>query len=280
MEPIVVLVADPRVDLSPITRQLWAHRIIHRVVMEDGKQCLLLANPADVDQVRQWVEEWKAGTLVKPESGPVAAGSMTRVMMTLGQSPFAFLMILAWVALYLVWEFQPDWLLLWSLPGAEYWPQQRMEPDVWFSIGLVDFWLPCLIHFSVMHMLFNMFWWWVIARPIEHKDGLLPLLLLMLATGLVGNGVQWWFFGPGFGGASGIVFGIMGWLGWRQLRRIAVYEVPSGLLPLMAGWMLLTIMGDQLMAGSSDTAHGAHLGGLVAGILMAMIWPHRQRGTE
>lgn len=279
MEPLIVLMADPGVDLSPVTRQLWAHRIAHRVVAQNGKQCLLLGDPADLEQVRQWVEEWQAGTLQAPDTGPVAAGSSTRVLMSLSQSPFTALMILVWLVSFAVLEWQPQWLIEWMLPAVEYWPQQRSSLEVWLETGIWEFWRPALLHFSFLHLLFNLFWWWVLARPVEHRDGLLPLLLMMLVAGLAGNGVQWWFSGPGFGGASGIVFGMMGWLGWRQLRRIAVYQVPPALLPLMAGWMLLTILGDQLIPGLTNTAHGAHLGGLVSGILMAMMWPARQRGT-
>ncbi|MBM95213.1 MAG: hypothetical protein CMI09_05130 [Oceanospirillaceae bacterium] len=280
MGPLVVLMAEPGVDLSPLTRQLWAHRIVHRVVFKDGKQCLLLADPANLDQVRQWVEEWQAGTLRDPDNGPVAAGTVTKAMMVIGQAPVAFVMILAWLLLYAVLNIQPEWLFEWTLPAMEYWPEQRSNLEAWFSAGIWEFLRPALLHFSLVHLLFNLFWWWILARPIEHRDGLLSLLVVMLVAGLVGNGVQWWFSGPGFGGASGIVFGAMGWLGWRQLRGMAVYDVPPAMLPLMAGWMLLTILGDQLIPGLTNTAHGAHLGGLVSGILLAMIWPSRQRGTS
>ena len=278
MAPMVVLTAEPGVDLSPLTQHLWAHRIAHRVVFHEGKQCLLLANPGDIDQVHQWVEEWRAGTLKQPDSGPVAAGTLTRAFMVIGQAPVAFFMLFVWLGTYALMLFQPTLLVEWSIPGADYWPVQRSDWQAWLSVGIWEFFRPALLHFGIMHVLFNLFWWWVLARPIEHRDGLLSLLLVMLVAALVGNGVQWWFSGPGFGGASGIVFGAMGWVGWRQLRGVAAYALPPAMLPLMAGWMLLTILGDQLIPGLTNSAHGAHLGGLVSGILMAMIWPSRQRG--
>ena len=62
MEPFVILVADANLDLSPLTKKLWAERIPHRVVFSDqGQQTLLLADPQDAHRVKEWVEIWRAG---------------------------------------------------------------------------------------------------------------------------------------------------------------------------------------------------------------------------
>lgn len=278
-EPLLVLVAEPQVNLTPLTRQLWAHRIPHRVVFLDGKQQLLLGDPSDIAQVREWVDEWKAGQLDKPDAHQASAGAMTRLFLIIGESPFTVSMLLVWTAILLIGWFDPMVLLHWSTPGFEFWPELKSTPEAWLSMGFWDMWRPALLHFSMLHWLFNMLWWWLVGRALERQDGMLQLFIVMLVAGLVGNAVQWWLTGPGFGGASGIVFGIMGWVGWRQLRGKVAYPVPASLLPVMAGWMVLTIMGDQLIPGLTNTAHAAHLGGLISGIVLASVWPYRQRGS-
>ncbi len=278
MEALLVLVAGATVDLSPITQQLWAHRIAHRVVMVDGQQHIYLANPADIPQVRAWVEQWREGQLDAPEIEPVSTRPLvslilmlTRIPVTLGVSVLLVL-IFGWMQL------STDWLP-WVRPGDGLWPDQRLNFAAYLDIGLLAWLKPLLVHFSLMHLVFNGMWWWILGRNIEQHDGSRMLLLLTLLTGLVGNVAQWWYSGPGFGGLSGVTLGLLGWIGWRQYQRKIAYSVPPMLLPVMAGWLLLTMMGDTLVPGLTGIAHGAHLGGLISGMLLATVWPARRPAT-
>ena len=153
-------------------------------------------------------------------------------------------------------------------------PQQRLQLSTYLDIGLWALWRPTLLHFSFMHILFNSLWWFILARPIERHDGVLPLLALVLICGLAGNAVQWWYAGPSFGGVSGVTMGMLGWVGLR-LRRVP-YAVPTMLLPVMVGWMVISVALDTVIPGTSGTAHGAHIGGLISGFLLAALWPVKQ----
>lgn len=275
MEALLVLVADAAVDLSPLTQQLWAHRIAHRVIMVEGQQHLYLAHEADIAQVRSWVEQWREGQLGKPEVETVKPRPLVAFILTLAQVPVTLAMSLVLVLIFGWMHISTDWLA-WVQPGDGLWPEQRMQLATYLDIGLLAWLKPILVHFSLVHLVFNSMWWWILGRSIEQHDGSRMLLLLTLITGLVGNLVQWWYGGPGFGGLSGVTLGLLGWVGWRQYQRKLSYSIPAMLLPVMVGWLLLTMMSDSLLPGLTGIAHGAHLGGLIAGMLLATVWPSKR----
>ncbi len=276
MQPVLVLVAEPGVDLSPLTRHLWAERVAHRVIEQDGRQCLYVADPADAGRVKVWFEQWQAGELQEPLPEAVQPG-IQQMLLSWLQTPVSMVFLLLFAAVFVWMHFSTGWQS-WLETGAEYWPQQRFDPAVYLDIGLWALWRPTLLHFSFLHLLFNGLWWWILARPIERLDGVLPLLLLTLACGLGGNVLQWWYAGPSFGGVSGVTLGMLGWVGLR-LRKVP-YPVPRMLLPVMVGWTVISIALDTMMPGTSVVAHGAHIGGLLTGFLLAAVWPVKSEPSE
>lgn len=270
MPPILILEADAALDLAPLTQKLWAERIPHRVVMnESGRQCLLLADAADVPRVQEWVQHWQQGDIQQRPVQPVQPGSLP-LWLTVFATPVSSLILLGLVVFFGWMQFSPHWHS-WLQAGAEFWPQQRFSWQPYATLGLWELWRPVLLHFSLVHLLFNGLWWWILARRVEQLDGWLALLALLLLCGWLGNAIQWWYAGPAFGGLSGVTMGLLGWVGIR-LRRVP-YALPAMLLPVMVGWLLLTLGADTLVPGLSGTAHGAHFGGLITGMLLGLIWP-------
>ncbi len=280
MEPVLVLVAPAAVDLSPLTQRLWAERIAHRVIEQEGQQCLYLADAGHAPQVKQWLEEWQAGQ-ISPLPPEAVEPKIWHGLLQLLATPFSTFILLLLPAVFAWMHFSADWQN-WLSSGAELWPEQRFNLATYWQLGFWDLWRPTLLHFSVLHLLFNSLWWWILARRIEQQEGWLPLLVLLLACGLIGNVVQWWYAGPAFGGISGVTLGLLGWVGFRQRRRNIDYQIPRMLLPVMVGWLLLTISADTLVPGLSGTAHGAYLGGLICGFILAIVWPVKAvvRDTE
>ncbi|MFY9179201.1 MAG: rhomboid family intramembrane serine protease [Venatoribacter sp.] len=273
MEPFVVLVADAELDLSPLTQKLWAERVPHRVVSnEQGQQCLMVANPADAARVKEWVAIWQAGNIEVTPALKNTEARAEKFWLAIAGAPLSALTLLGLIGVFVWMQFDPSWQS-WLQFGQALWPNERFNPAAYAEIGLWAFWRPALLHFSLAHIVFNGLWWWILAPQIERLDGAKALLILILLTGLGGNLVQWWYAGPAFGGASGITFGFLGWVGVR-LKRVA-YPFPSVLLPAMVVLMLITIATDTVLPGISGTANGAHLGGLIAGLLLGLVWPVR-----
>lgn len=274
MDPLVVLVADAQLDLSPLTQKLWAERIPHRVVLnEEGKQCLLLASMADSERVYYWIEQWRTGSIEQATVQSPQANRKALVFLAITACPISFAFILMLMAVFAWQHFSLEWQS-WIRLGAASWPEQRNQLAVYFSMGFWELWRPAVLHFSLSHLLFNSFWWWILASKIEHLEGIVPLCILVLLCGLGGNAMQWWYMGPNFGGASGITMGLLGWVGVRLTK--VPYQFPRLMLPIMVGIVLITITADTLLQGVTHTAHGAHIGGLIVGLLLGLAWPKQK----
>ncbi len=117
---------------------------------------------------------------------------------------------------------------------------------------------PMFLHFGILHILFNMLWLRDLGSMIEARRG--PWMLLMLTLILAGtsNLAQYAVTGPSFGGMSGVVYGLLGYI-WMQGK----YNPASGLslhpqtVTLMLAWFFLCLSG--LMGPIANTAHAVGL---------------------
>ncbi|WP_345882166.1 rhomboid family intramembrane serine protease GlpG [Shewanella algae] len=132
--------------------------------------------------------------------------------------------------------------------------------------GFSQFWrlfTPSLLHFSALHITFNLLWWWVLGGKIENRIGLAPLLTLLLVAGTLPNIVQFYLSGPNFGGLSGVVYGLVGYT-WVSGRMSP--EKGIGLPPALMGFMLLWLVLGFMDVFGLSIANGAHLSGLLVGL--------------
>ncbi|NRD72046.1 rhomboid family intramembrane serine protease GlpG [Shewanella sp. VB17] len=127
---------------------------------------------------------------------------------------------------------------------------------------------PTLLHFSALHIIFNLLWWWYLGGKIENKLGITPLLILLIVAGTLPNLLQYYIGGPNFGGLSGVVYAVVAYTWVMGVRRP---ELGLGLPPAYMAFMLLwLVFGFTDMFGLS-IANGAHLGGLVIGLAQGFI---------
>lgn len=127
---------------------------------------------------------------------------------------------------------------------------------------------PALFHFSLMHITFNTFWWWQLGGDVERQLGKGSLFHVFLLTAIVSNVGQFMVSGPNFGGLSGVVYGLFGyvwWLGWLKPEKgLAISNALVGFLLI---WLVLGFA-EVLPV---DMANTAHLLGLITGCLMAFV---------
>lgn len=125
---------------------------------------------------------------------------------------------------------------------------------------------PMFIHFGVMHLLFNMSGVWRFARQIEHTQGPLVLMALVVWTQVPGAIGQYAWSGPSFGGMSGVLYGVFGFV-WMQARynRKYGYVIDEASTWLMMIWFVLCATG--LVGPIANVGHAA---GLVAGLLAGL----------
>ena len=128
---------------------------------------------------------------------------------------------------------------------------------------------PAFIHFSFMHIAFNLLWWWILGQQIELRMGRSSLLLLLVTIGVISNIGQLWVSGPNFGGLSGVVYGLLGFywiLGW--LRPQWGFVLNKSIIGFMLAWLALGYV-DILPVNMANTAHTL---GLITGMIWAVLF--------
>ena len=143
------------------------------------------------------------------------------------------------------------------------------------------------LHGDLFHIIINCLMIWMIGKPIEEALGKRRMLSLYLISGIAGGVIQcalaWTDINPtgGVVGASAGVFGLIAAfavLQWnREMTILLMFIIPvriraKYLLIALAVIGFLGVLTQRQVIESSDAlvAHGAHLGGLLGGVLFIL----------
>ena len=147
------------------------------------------------------------------------------------------------------------WLLI-SEGAPGFLPEVR-SGEIWRLIT------PIFIHFGPTHLLFNMLVLYDLGRLIEKAQGTKRLALLVVVIGVGSNIGQYLIGGPGFGGMSGVLYGMVGYIWLRsQCDPASGLMISPMTLGVMLVWFFLCLFG--IIPG---VANGTHAIGLVMGII-------------
>lgn len=126
---------------------------------------------------------------------------------------------------------------------------------------------PIFIHLSVLHILFNMLWFKDLSYIIEYRFGKNTLLILIFSTGIFSNLLQYFVNGPQFGGMSGVLYAMLGFIwAYKKISPDFDYALPKRDIAIMIFWLFLCLTG---LLG--PIANSAHAGGLFLGVLTALL---------
>jgi GlpG protein len=123
---------------------------------------------------------------------------------------------------------------------------------------------PIFIHFGFLHILFNLMWMMDLGGMVETRQGSRFLALQLTVIAIVSNLAQYLVANPTFGGLSGVVYGLLGYI-WIRGK----YDLTSGyfLHPTTVGsmliWFFACLLG--LVSGVANTTHAA-------GLILGMVW--------
>lgn len=141
---------------------------------------------------------------------------------------------------------------------------------------------PALLHFSVLHIVFNLLWWWDLGGLIERTQSSGQLLGVALCTAFFSNLLQFHYYGSQFGGMSGVVYGLLGYVWLYPVFNPSVgFQLRKEILIFMVGWLLIGYSGilDGLLGPMANAAHGAGLlGGMLLGVVFGLA--HRKELEE
>ncbi|MDO4322995.1 MAG: rhomboid family intramembrane serine protease [Lachnospiraceae bacterium] len=135
------------------------------------------------------------------------------------------------------------------------------------------------LHFGAEHLFYNMLVLIFLGDVLEKEVGKLRYVLIYFAGGIAGNIVSVWFeyraekFAVS-AGASGAIFAVIGALVWIVIRN-------KGRLEDYSGKRLLLMAGLSVAEGltTSGVDNWAHIGGMAAGFMLAVLLYRKRRST-
>ncbi len=126
---------------------------------------------------------------------------------------------------------------------------------------------PIFIHFGIIHIAFNMWWLKSLGSVIEHREGRVYLGVMVLIIAALSNLGQYLLSGPSFGGMSGVVYGLLGYIWFRsKYDPGSGYHIDRFIVQFMIVWLFLGITGFI-----GNIANGTHGIGLACGMAWGYI---------
>ncbi|ERB63144.1 rhomboid family intramembrane serine protease GlpG [Vibrio coralliilyticus OCN008] len=124
-----------------------------------------------------------------------------------------------------------------------------------------------VLHFSVVHIAFNLLWWWQLGGDIEQRLGAKKLLQLFVVSAALSGAGQYWVEGANFGGLSGVVYALVGYLWMLGYKAPQLgLNMPKPIIGFMLVWLVLGFV-QPFMA----IANTAHLVGLISGVVFGLV---------
>ena len=149
--------------------------------------------------------------------------------------------------------------------------------------------LTCMfLHGSFMHLFGNMLFLWIYGDNVERRLGPLRYLFWYLVTGMAATLTHALVFSSSdvpLVGASGAISGVLGfyflWFPKNTVRMLAfippllmrVIEIPARFV--LGMYLFVDNLLPFFLSGGGGVAHGAHIGGFVAGAVVAWFMDRR-----
>lgn len=137
-------------------------------------------------------------------------------------------------------------------------------------------------HGGFFHILFNMYALWMFGSVLERVWGPKRFLIFYLVCGLAAGLTQMFLVSGGAAiGASGAIMGLLAAFAYT-FPNTQFYILPFP-FPIKAKYMAAIYAAIDLFGGFSgstdNVAHFAHLGGLVMGFILVIIWNKTDKKT-
>ena len=144
--------------------------------------------------------------------------------------------------------------------------------------SLTDLLFSMFLHGGFMHLFGNMLFLWIYGDNVEKRLGMIPFVLWYLATGAAATLFHAAVFSTSdvpLVGASGAISGVLGfyfvWFPRNTVRVLLflppfimqVIQIPARIV--LGIYLIFDNLVPFLFAGEGGVAHGAHIGGFLAG---------------
>ena len=275
---IKALEIDSDQDLRSFSILMNRRGLPHRISEVSGKQVIWVPGQREADLVLQLYDEFQCGhysdelnNTRKQTANTDADGWL--LLLQFSRFPVTLLLVSVSIFVALITQLGTQLELVGVLT---YLKVTQVQGDMLLSMPQGEPWrliTPVFLHFSVLHISFNMLWLWDLGRRIESAQSSLVLLFLVFAIGIASNIAQAITVKGGlFGGMSGVIYGLLGycWL-WHYFSPKAEFALHKGVVFFLLFWLVLGYSGVITMLGFGAIANTAHASGLVAGLVIAAV---------
>jgi rhomboid protease GlpG len=134
---------------------------------------------------------------------------------------------------------------------------------------------PIFLHFGIWHLLFNMVMLIQLGAIVEAVRGSWRFAIFVLLIAVPSNIAQYLWSGPSFGGMSGVLYGLFGYV-WMKSRfePASGFYMPPNTVIWMVAWFVLCVFG--VMGHVANVVHGV---GFAAGLILGR-WPSLWRSLR
>lgn len=279
MNWIVVKKFPLETDLSHVTGFLRERNIAHHIYEEAGEQVVVVADEKMVEPVTRFLDDVTQGKLKIEQTVNVApAQAEIQIPPLMGQIksvPVTVVLILLSAIGGLLIAFNKNIHVAHWLTFQDFYPNGTTVPFT-ESLHQGQIWrfiTPAFLHGGFLHFLFNSLWMWDLGRRLEFLLGKRGYILFFIFTAAFSNFSQYlWEHDSSFGGMSGVVYALVGFI--MVSHRLApnrLTAVSPGIIGFMLIWLVLCMTGTVGFFIGNGVANAAHLGGLLAGCLFALL---------
>lgn len=193
-----------------------------------------------------------------------------------GIGPLTWLLILISAGVFLFEFLNPEFglrklLQISAVRRREMFPPELLTGELWRLITPIFLHgspaIPGLIGMSILHIVMNMLWLRDLGSMIEARQSTARLALLVIVSAVTSNLGQYYSSGANFGGMSGVVYALLGYV-WMRGK----FDPASGLylhpqtVTMMIIWFFLCFTG--WVGRIANTAHAV---GLIVGIVWGFL---------
>jgi len=279
---------DPKI----LTEALWHHKIAHQVVFNEGHNELWLRDPRQLPAVEKMLVLWRDNPSELDYSNTtvptfMSSSSSVSLMTQFKRTPMTILLLLVTLLAAVLTKLGANFDMVGHFTISAF---DARDGKIYFYnlsevIARKEYWrlfTPALLHFSVLHLVFNTLWVWDIGRKLERLIGSFVWVVGVFIIAVSSNILQYEISGyPLFGGLSGVVYGL---IGFAWLLPILNTRLPTiinkQLMIFFIVWLGIGYTPFPEMIGLGSIANTAHSIGLLAGLVLGIVYwlatKHRQ----
>ncbi|MBB5187212.1 GlpG protein [Zhongshania antarctica] len=259
-------------DLEKFSALLWQLSVPHRISEERGMLVVWVGAESHVTQVKDLYERLQSGDLeLRLESTAVTAKAPSTWYRNLATAPVVVVLLLLSLLGSILPVVDRHFEIL---PLLSFYQLHVIGGDLQGEWPRGELWrviTPAFLHFGLMHIVFNALWLWELGGMIERRQGAVRILGLVLLVAAGSNIAQAMTGVSLFGGMSGVIYGLLGYIVvWNRLRPATPFPLVKGVAAVMLVWLLVCMAGFTELLGLGAVANTAHLSGLVLGLILGL----------